>query len=407
MNAHNCCHRSRCRCENRAPTHVGEPSDCRVWQPQEHNRCKPREGGVAESRDTGRCGAPSARGPAPLGVYGRRSHLFLGVGLAYLVVTLAGGALAEPTSADKSLATQLFKEGRTLVDQGRVADGCRKLEESQRLDPGGGTLLNLALCHEKEGRTATAWTEFTEALGIARKDDRPQRAEIAQQHIEALEPTLSRLTVQVPPASDLADLEIKRDGTAIRRAAWGTAMPIDPGDHVIEAFALGKIPWKHTVTVGGKAESKTIAVPVLDNAPVAPAPTSAASAHQTPLTYVEVKKPVSPAAWVAYGMGAAGLGVGTYFGVQAMSDKGTADDNCPQDRCNASGISANSDAIKAANLATVGFGVGILGVGLGTFLLLSRGTTSVPSTTVGSPWFQPRNVAIDIVGDRLTVRGAW
>src|SRR5205823_10205853 len=79
------------------------------------------------------------------------------------VLFLSTTARGEPTAADKSLATQLFKEGRTLVDQGKVAEGCRKLEESHRLDPGGGTLLNVALCHEKEGRSATAWAEFTEA----------------------------------------------------------------------------------------------------------------------------------------------------------------------------------------------------------------------------------------------------
>jgi hypothetical protein len=335
-----------------------------------------------------------------------RKSVFLGFGVAYISVSFA--ALAEPTSADKSLATQLFKEGRTLVDQGKYAEGCRKLEESQRLDPGGGTLLNLALCHEKEGRTATAWTEFTEALGIARKDDRPQRAEIAQQHIEALEPTLSRLIVQVPPASDLSDLEIKRDGTGIRRAAWGTAMPIDPGDHVVEAFALGKIPWKHTVTVGGKAETKTIAVPVLDNAPVAPTPAASAPSGQMPPSYVEVRKPVNPAVWVAYGIGAVGLGVGTFFGVRAMSDQRTADDNCPQDKCSSqTGSSANSNAIKSANIATVGFGVGVLGVGLGTFLLLSRGTTTMPSTTGGSRWFAPHAVAVEVGGQQLSVSGAW
>lgn len=338
-----------------------------------------------------------------------RGRLVLGFGIAYFGVSFAATAVAEPTSADKSLATQLFKEGRTLVDQGKIAEGCRKLEESQRLDPGGGTLLNLALCHEKEGRTATAWAEFTEALGIARKDDRPQRAEIAQQHIEALEPTLSRLIVQVPPASDLADLEIKRDGTAIRRAAWGTAMPVDPGDHIIEAFALGKIPWKQTVTVGGKAETKTISVPVLDNAPIAPTPISAATApsNQTSSTFVEVKKPVSPAAWVAYGIGVAGIGVGTYFGVRAMADKKTGDDNCPQDRCTAAGVSANNDAIQEANISTVGFGVGVLGVGLGTFLLLSRGTTMVPSNATRSGWFAPHGVTVDVAGQQLTVRGAW
>ncbi|HMJ50648.1 MAG TPA: hypothetical protein VK540_01185 [Polyangiaceae bacterium] len=339
-------------------------------------------------------------------VCGPPARLFLGFGVAYVSVSFA--ALAEPTSADKSLATQLFKEGRSLVDQGKYTEGCRKLEESQRLDPGGGTLLNLALCHEKEGRSATAWTEFVEALGIARKDDRPQRAEIAQQHIEALEPTLSRLTVHVPPASDLADLEIKRDGTSIRRAAWGTAMPIDPGEHVVEAFALGKLPWKQTVTVGGKAESKTITVPVLEHAPVAPTPPASTAAGQMPQTFVEVRRPINPAAWVAYGMGAAGLGVGSYFGIRAMSDQRTADDNCPLDRCQSqAGSSANANAIKSANIATVGFSVGVLGIGLGTFLLLSRGTTTVPSTASTSKWIAPRAMAFDVTAQQLSVSGAW
>ncbi|MET0591534.1 MAG: hypothetical protein ABW133_02470 [Polyangiaceae bacterium] len=336
-----------------------------------------------------------------------QKRLAVGFGFAYIGFSFA--AWAEPTSADKSLATQLFKEGRTLVDQGKYAEGCRKLEESQRLDPGGGTLLNVALCHEKEGRTASAWAEFVEALGIARKDDRPQRIEIAQQHIQSLEPTLSRLVVQVPQGSELPDLEIKRDGTAIRRAAWGTAMPVDPGEHVLEAFALGKIPWKQTVTVGGNAETKTIAVPALDNAPVVatPAQPAATGGGASSTSFVEVKKPINPAAWVAFGIGAAGLGVGSYFGIRAMSEQQTADDKCPQDRCTREGSTANSEAIKFANISTVGFGVGILGVGLGTFLLLSRGSTTVPSNAASTKWVAPRDVAFDVTGQGVTVRGAW
>lgn len=336
-----------------------------------------------------------------------QKRLLVGFGLAYIGFSFA--AQAEPTSADKSLATQLFKEGRTLVDQGKYAEGCRKLEESQRLDPGGGTLLNLALCHEKEGRTATAWAEFTEALGIARKDDRPQRIEMAQQHIAALEPTLSRLVVQVPPASDLPDLEIKRDGTVIRRAAWGTAMPVDPGEHLLEAFALGKIPWKQSVTVAGGAETKTIAVPTLDNAPVVAAPAQPATAGTgVSTTFVEVRKPINPATWVAMGIGVAGLGVGGYFGIRALNEQKTADTGCPQDnQCTREGSLANSDAIKFANLSTVGFGVGVLGIGLGTFLLLSRGTTSVPSNAASTQWVAPRAVGFDVGGQGVTVRGAW
>jgi hypothetical protein len=303
----------------------------------------------------------------------RTSRLaFVASSVAFLI---AGDAIAEPTAADKSLATQLFKEGRTLVDQGKVAEGCRKLEESQRLDPGGGTLLNVALCHEKEGRTATAWTEFTEALGIAKKDDRPQRIELSQTHIAALEPTLSRLVIQVTEATDLPDLEIKRDGSVIRRAAWGTAMPVDPGEHWVEVAAPGKLAWRHSVTVGAKADTKTIIVPALENAPTPP-PTLVAATPSTASPEQRVAKP-SPAGWVALGFGAAGLGVGTYFGLRALSQQKEADKFCDANGCStANGATQNSDAIKSANLSTVGFSIGLVGVAVGTVLLLTTGGSS-------------------------------
>ena len=37
----------------------------------------------------------------------------------------------------------------------------------------------------------------------------------------------------------VADMEVTADDRPVRRPAWGTAMPVDPGDHVIEAWAPG------------------------------------------------------------------------------------------------------------------------------------------------------------------------
>jgi hypothetical protein len=262
----------------------------------------------------------------------------------------------------------------------------------------------VALCHEKEGRTATAWAEFTEALGIAKKDDRPQRIELAQTHIAALEPTLSRLVIQVPEASDFPELEIKRDGGVIRRAAWGTAMPVDPGEHAIEASGHGKIAWHQTVTVGGRADTKTIVVPALENAPVVAqaTPTVQIATGGTP---GETRAPNRAAAgWVALGFGAVGVGVGTYFGLHALSQQKEADIHCDGTVCRDHyGTSQNDSAIKSANLSTVGFSIGAVGAALGIYLLVSSGS-SRSSTATTTPAL---GTSISRDGADVTVSGRF
>src|SRR6478735_5513176 len=98
---------------------------------------------------------------------------FLVSGLFAFAVCAPAAAQAQPTQENKILAESLFKDGRTLLDQGRVAEACRKLEESQRLDPAPGTLINLAICHDKEGKVTSAWGEYRQSLALARRDNKP------------------------------------------------------------------------------------------------------------------------------------------------------------------------------------------------------------------------------------------
>src|SRR5262249_23784407 len=172
-------------------------------------------------------------------------------------------------------------------------------------------------------------------------------------------------------------------------------------------------------------DSRTISIPALDPAPVAPAALASSTGDTSSATAEVRSSGRSPAGWVALGFGVVGLGVGSYLGLRAMTLQGSADPDWA-DGCSANAVRATNDAIKAANLSTVGFGVGIVGVGLGTFLLLSSGGSptrrssggepkAVPTlSTGGGPKAAPTlsigltaSASVSPAGSQVTIAGGW
>ena len=157
-----------------------------------------------------------------------KGTLAISVALAGLIST--SPCLAQPTIEERTVAEALFREAKKRMTAGELDAACSKFEESHRLDPLPGVLLNLAVCHEKQGRTATAWSEFQQSLGQAKIDDRVDREELAAERIAALEPRLIRLTVKVAPeTAALEGLIVSRDETTLSRAVWGVGIPVRSG----------------------------------------------------------------------------------------------------------------------------------------------------------------------------------
>ena len=222
-------------------------------------------------------------------------------------------ARAEPTAQDKARAEFLFRDGKKLLSQGRYAEACAKLGESYLLEPTPGTLLNVAVCHEQEGKTATAWAEFSQSVELAERDRRDDRAQLAREHKSALEPRLARLSVTISASAQTANLAVRVDQTALDKAGWGSALPVDPGPHVIRASAPGKKDWQTTIQVGPAPKTHAVEVPPLENAATTPAEpdqqVNAQSSHRGLRT----------AAYVAGGVGLAALGVGTVFALRSSA----------------------------------------------------------------------------------------
>jgi hypothetical protein len=284
---------------------------------------------------------------------------------------------------DLASAEALFADGSRLVEAGRYAEACPKLEDARKLVAGIGVALYLGECYEKTGREAHAWSEFHEAELLAAQKADPRRA-IAHARAERLWSHLPKMKIVVNGAGGADDLSVARDGEEIDRAAWGIESPVDPGIHHIHASAGGQM-WDRSLDVPGDA--RTVIVIVEIPPPVAPggagaagSPRSEASARpgQTPsggAISIESRPPVAaPEAplggtrWRAPlgvslgGLAVAGLVVGTVFGIQAKSKQD--ESNAPgggcsaDDRCTALGQAKRSDALNAATISTVSFVLG-------------------------------------------------
>jgi hypothetical protein len=343
---------------------------------------------------------------------GRRPALALA---ALLALTFGQG---RAYANDVANAEAAFEDGRRLLAAGQLPWACAKFEESQRLDPATGTLLNLAACHQSLGRLATAWSEFRAAEAAAARDKRADRVAFAHQHALALEPRLAHLQLTLPAEMRLPGLKLLLDG--IELTALPTLdVPLDPGPHQIQALAPGYEPFAHTVQANNEGErfsvtvtfpakgpkgdvaiatplpssGATVAPPALRD-PVAPprqasspAPQGSGLLASVPTSISEPAQPPSdderprslgrahPELTLAVaGAGAALVAAGAFFGVRAFqqwSDRNAGCNGDPND-CQSRRQSAHDAALTSARLADVMVPLGLVGLGAGAYLWWGR-----------------------------------
>jgi hypothetical protein len=293
---------------------------------------------------------------------------------------LAACAIAGPARAEgegKAAAEALFQAGKALMEEKRYPEACAKFVESQKLDPGMGTLLNIAHCHELQGKTATAWAEYREVVGLAKSSGQTKRVETAEAHAAELEPKLSRLRILAPdlPPGGV----IRRDGTEVGTALLGVATPVDPGEHQVVASAPGYVAWSTTVTVAEGPGEGTVTVPAL-----AAGPRGAPAGQAGPARF----GPARTAGFVLVGVGAASVVAGGVLGALTLADAHRASSDamlCPGKICTPAGRRVIDGAETKALASDVTLGVGLAAAAAGAILVAtSRPATAAP--VVGPGW---------------------
>jgi hypothetical protein len=295
------------------------------------------------------------------------------------------------------------------MDAGQVHEACTKLAESQRIEPATGTLINLATCHEKEGKTATAWTEFNQVVREAARTNRKDRVKFAREHAGALEQKLRKAVITL--RGPQPDRVVRIAGQEFPSSISGTPFPVDPGEQEIVVSAPGKKTWTRRVTLAEGPGTSTFDVPPLEDAQEAasaPVPIKAETPvstrqqetdHVTDSSGGNTKRTIG---FVVAGAGVLALGAGGFFGLRALSKNGDSNDAADAARSAwASGNSSEarrladqstSDHDSASSSQTVGIIAGATGavaLGVGIYLIV---TAKKAPTTAVVPMIGP-NVA--------------
>jgi hypothetical protein len=286
---------------------------------------------------------------------------------------LALSALALPARAQNPAAAEaLFEEARAAMAEGSYDVACARFRDSDKLDPAVGTRFNLADCEERRGRLATAWSAFRGvAAELGPEDDRKP---IAEERAKALESRLPYVTLKrtamTPPG-----VRVRIDGAEIGEASIGIALPMDPGAHELVVQAPGAAEEQRASFTLQEGQHASLPVRLRLKAK----PAESAPAVSAPQTDEPPSSPGSTSsrrvwAYVAGGVGLAGVAEGAVSGVVTLNKKKTADDNCNDGtkRCNQTGLDANSSGRVFAVASSVGFGVGVVGLATAVYLWLTE-----------------------------------
>jgi len=314
---------------------------------------------------------------------------------------------SQPSPADVKKATQHFEKGSEFFEKKKYALALQEFKVSYATVPSPNSHLYMARCLVQLGETREAYVEFDKVIAEAeaRSKTEPKYAptrDSAKTERDELNSKLAFVTVQVKGGDPSAKVKI---GTIeIPASEWGKPVPVMPGAGEVVLEGPGPaVKQSVNLSPGEKKEVTLDATPEPAHTEPHPEPPPPDKTVETPSHGGDPK--LRPYAYVAGGVGVAGLAVFTVAGLMANSTysdlQNTCKGPCPSDR---------KDDVSAGRtqqtLANIGLVVGVLGVGAGvTLFILSRGGSSENKT--GSAQRETGSTSV-LVGPGFTgVRGTF
>ncbi len=330
-----------------------------------------------------------------------------GLTLSLSLVLFPQHVRAEGSSTEKAAAEALFREAMSLIEQNQIGPACDKFAASQAIDPTVGTMLRLADCYDRAGKTASAWAMFEQAASVSRAANQPERERIAAERGKELEARLSKVVIQLVGSAPQG-LEVRLNDSVIPNASIGTALPVDPGALNVEMSAEGYEPFAKRFEIAMGPSSTTLELPLLE--PLSKSEVAPAAAPATAAPVAATTEPAPGASqrtlgYVAGGLGLAGVIASGVLGYRAYDLNESSLDQCLNEdanACNADGKTQRDDARRFGNFATVTgvAGGALLAASVVLFITapLSEPTRAVSAQTWIAPYVSGREARVEAGG---------
>ncbi len=330
---------------------------------------------------------------------GARSWIWR-IRLLFVLFSLCASASAESgDDKDRDRARELAEQAGDALDSRDFAKAIELVTQAEALYHAPTHLIIAAEAHEGLGQLVEAAELYERIVAEPLPAGSPSAFKSAKS--EAVErgrgliARIPSLLLRISPSS--AHAEVTLDGQPFDAGAE-TAKRVNPGAHTIRASAPGFATYEKKVELKrGGVVTLEITLQREGAAEPAPAPVIKATAPE-PKPQIERPSRSKLPAFIAFGVGAVGLGVGAVTGKMSLDRVSELEDACPERRCSSAQQGDIDDAKLLGTVSTIGFGVGAVGVAAGIVLLVTSGSSGekqAATTHRGvEPWIGARSLGL-------------
>jgi hypothetical protein len=306
----------------------------------------------------------SAVRPAFEALHARRFGVLLGCALQLCVASAHAEEDAEKRTAARDLATQ----GAQAFDAGQYAEASDFFRRAHALVGAPSIALMQARSLAKIGRLLEAVDVYEQTARFKLADDAPEAyvtaVHTAVTEVEEVRVRLPRLKLTVVGASSTEVPQVTIDDKPTADALVGVARPVDPGPHKFAVRVAGQVRAAREVNLN---EGQSYQVD-LDIRPVQPVAKPAAEPVAPPSPRSTRSSSLRTLGFVGLGVGAVGIGIGTYTGLVALHHQSQLDAACHPD-CPQSSADDLSGWRGNRTASWLSYGVGVAAAASGVLLL--------------------------------------